>query len=70
MTRSLSASRLGWQEPSGRCLFTHDALAGEVEFNRTQVTRGLQHLSFARMVLKEGNSVYPLSARYSPALRA
>ncbi|MEU1932682.1 hypothetical protein ABZ516_35875 [Streptomyces sp. NPDC019826] len=52
---------LGRQEPGGRCLFTHDALAAEVEINRTQVTRGLQHLSFARMVLKEGNGVYRLN---------
>lgn len=52
---------LGRQEPGGRCLFTHGALAAEVDINRTQVTRGLQHLSFARMVLKEGNGVYRLN---------
>lgn len=52
---------LGRQEPGGRCLVTHITLAAEIGLTRSKVTRGLQHLGFARMVWKEGNGAYRLS---------
>ncbi|MBT2408788.1 MULTISPECIES: hypothetical protein [unclassified Streptomyces] len=52
---------LGRQEPGGRCLVTHGTLAAEIGLTRSKVTRGLQHLGFARMVWKEGNGAYRLS---------
>ncbi|MFJ4710141.1 hypothetical protein ACIP6I_35650 [Streptomyces anulatus] len=52
---------LGRQEPGGRCLVTHGAIASEIRVQRTKVTRALQHLAFARMVFKEGNGAYRLS---------
>ncbi|RPK78447.1 hypothetical protein [Streptomyces sp. ADI98-10] len=52
---------LGRQEPGGRCLVTHGAIASEICVQRTKVTRALQHLAFARMVFKEGNGAYRLS---------
>lgn len=52
---------LGRQEPGGRCLLTQDTISKEISISRTKVTRGLQHLGFARMVWKEGNGAYRLS---------
>ncbi len=52
---------LGRQEPSGRCLVTQGTIAAEIGLTRPKVTRGLQHLAFARMVWKEGNGAYRLS---------
>lgn len=52
---------LGRQEPGGRSLVTHEILAAEIGLTRSKVTRGLQHLGFARMVWKEGNGAYRLS---------
>lgn len=53
---------LGRQEPGGRCLVTHGTIATEIGATRPKVTRALQHLGFARMVFKEGNGAYRLSA--------
>jgi hypothetical protein len=52
---------LGRQEPGGRCLVTHGTIAEELGITRPKVTRALQHLTFARMVWKEGNGAYRLS---------
>jgi hypothetical protein len=52
---------LGRQEPGGRCLLTQERISTYLGISRTKVTRGLQHLGFARMVWKEGNGTYRLS---------
>ncbi|WP_424217809.1 helix-turn-helix domain-containing protein (plasmid) [Streptomyces sp. BI20] len=52
---------LGRQEPGGRIALTQEELARTLGVARSNISRGLQHLAFARMVFKEGNRAYRLS---------
>jgi hypothetical protein len=55
------AEALGYQEPGGRCVITHEQLAERTGQSRPSVTIGMQHLMCARLVSRIGNGVYQLN---------
>ncbi|WP_042374884.1 hypothetical protein [Streptacidiphilus neutrinimicus] len=56
---------LGTQEPGGRCVWTQTALSDELGLERTQVSRGIQHLQFANLLSPVQRGIYQLNPMLS-----